>query len=60
MNITEDSDVVHKLMKEVDEKLYYLLEKIQKLKDGRSPYHQNDEYVILTKLQDLEQKKEIA
>jgi len=59
-NIAEDADEVQKLIeKEVDEKLNYL-EKIQRLKEGRGPYHQKDEYVMLTKLQDLEQKKEMA
>jgi len=60
MNIDDDVDEAHKLIeKEVADKLY-CLEKIQKLKEGSGPYHQQDEYVMLSKLQDLEQKKEIA
>jgi len=60
MNIDDDADEVHKLIeKEVADKLYYL-EKIQRLKEGSGRYHQEDEYVMMSKLQDLEQKKEIG
>ena len=60
MKNVEDANEMHNsIEKEVDEKLYYL-EKIQRLKEGRGPYYQKDEYVLLTKLQDLEQKKETA